>query len=714
MKTIFRLLSVLLASGGAAQAAGTGAPAAPAVQVRIEKVNYPVRQVPPAAKYPYLKTNPNLAGKTSYTTEAVVLENEYIRAVVLPEFGARLPRVTFKGPARDLFWVNDVLEDGLPWSMGGIRWSFPFYEHGRHMDEGAGCRIVRLPDGSVTVAMDMRFSQYAGEVQRYGRFSDLRQASYVTLRPASALVEYTARIDSRIPLRHGFRLWNVAHFARQADAHVLFPAGSVTDHGAPALLSWPTWDEADHSRLGSWGASCFAVDQQGDWAGVYYPDADANHLILKPRYTAPGTKLQASALKADGEAGRGDKMIEIWNGSNPLFEHPGNFLQPFGAYILPLRLGMAAGIGRIDWASDALAVSYEPRDEGARIRIVSFQVRPGCSAMARTKAETVRAEGSIRPDRPLLVELAKRSEPVLLTVVQGDEELAEVSLPWRPQAAPPQAFQDLTREMKPWGPLAMELSDWPREHAPNLADAAKTLTQDLAANKPDQALHAACVILRTEAPGSPRWQAVRGLLEGVAARQPRSRQAACLLGMMMVLEAGGRCTPEAARCLARAEKLPAAQYLLALEAIAASGPVRALALLRKASEAVAPLAIGTGDDALPGNERLHPAAVAGGEWPALLHAALAIGQNRPDAAAATLEQLLAADPARPEALALLAEAWSKLQQPGKAAEAAAEAERLFSRNDQARRDYEALLREAREGIWSGIPRPQAPPAVQQP
>jgi len=71
-----------------------------------------------------------------------------------------------------------------------------------------------------------------------------------------------------------------------------------------------------------------------------------------------------------------------------------------------------------------------------------------------------------------------------------------------------------------------------------------------------------------------------------------------------------------------------------------------------------------------------------------------------------LEQLLHADPARPEAVALLADVYrKKMSQPGKVVEAQADAERLFQHNEQARRDYEALLREAREGIWSGIPRP---------
>jgi tetratricopeptide (TPR) repeat protein len=670
------------------------------VQVRVEKVSYLVRPAP--AESSGQKTNPNLAGKASYTTDAIILENEYVKAVVLPEFGARLPRVTFKGPggpSRDLFQVSDALQDAPPWSMGGMEFSFPYCEYGRHMDEGAGWRIVTSGDGSVTVAMDMRFSQYAGEVQRYGRFSSLRQAVSVTLRPGTSALEYVSRIDNRLPVRHGFRLWSVASLPREAGAHVLMPAAAVTDNGATALRTWPTWDDTDHGILDSWSTSSFAVDKQGDWAGVYYPGADANHLVLAPRYTAMGTRLYVPGNASD-------KKIEIWNGSNPLFEHPGHFLQPLGTYVMPLRLAMVTGIGRIDWVGDAVAVSYEPGKTGARIRIASFQVLPNCTVMARTKAETVRIMGTIRPNQPLELQLEKRAEPVLLTVVQGeDAELAEVSLPWRPQPAAPDTFKALQREVRPWGPLSMELSDWPHDREANLGDAAKALTEGLTPAKPDTVLQAAAVVLRTEAPGSPRWQAVRGFLDGLTSRNAKNPHAEALLGMMLLAETGGRPSSESGRRLAKAEKLPGAAYLLALDAIAAKNTVRANALLRKAGEAAPIIAMGDGSDALPGGDRLHPAALAGGEWPAMLRAALALEQNQPATAKVLMEQLLAFDPARPEALALLAEAFQKLQQTDKAMTARTDAERLFQRNEQARRDYEALLREARDGVWSGIPRP---------
>jgi tetratricopeptide (TPR) repeat protein len=417
--------------------------------------------------------------------------------------------------------------------------------------------------------------------------------------------------------------------------------------------------------------------------------------------------------RPDAAPGRGDAMIEIWNGSNPVFEHAGHFLPPFGTYFLPLKLTMVCGIGRIDWANDAVAVAYEPHDSGATIRVVGFQARPQCTAMARTKAETVRTQGTLRPDRPLVLELSKRAEPVLLTVVQGqDEDLAEISLPWKPQPTVPETFQTLQGEMKPWTPVCMELSDWPREHAPNLAEAAKALASALPAEgqAPTTAgvsalVQAARVVMRAEAPGSPQWKAVRRALEVAVFRGTKNRHAEALLGMMMAMENGGKVSPEATKHLAQAGKLAGARYLLAMEAIAAGNLVRAETLLKQAAAEAPPVAMGLGVDAVDGNDRLHPAALVGGQWPTMIGALLALAMERPASAITTLEQLTGLDPARPEAFAILADAYAKARQPDKAALARTEAEQLFRRNDQARRDYEALLREAREGVWAGIPRP---------
>jgi hypothetical protein len=654
------------------------------VQARVEKAYYAVGSA---------------TAKESRATDAIVLENEYIKAIILPEFAARLPRVTFKQTGRDLFCVNDVVGSETS-PMGGARFALPPYDRAA-ADSAAGWRIARLIDGGATVAMDMRFTQYTGP-RAAGQFSTLRQAVFVTLRPGTSVLEYTARLDNRLPLAHGFRLWGVAAFPRVSGAALLMPVSSVTDAEATTQQPWPL--RGDAAQL-----DVFGVEPQGDWFGVYYPQGDANHLVLRPRYTAPGTRLYArrQAAASDAEASPAGDRLECWVGSNPTVAHPGHFLPPFGTYTLPLRLALVTGIGRIQWTNDNVAISYEVRGEGVRIGVATFQDRPVCTLEAQAGTEVVKAEGPLVPGRPLFVEFAKRPESVAVSVVQGkDEELATVTLPWRPAPTSPESFQAIAAEMKPWGPVAMELADWTpgRHNLPNLAEAAAALTNGLSSDKPAQVLQAARVIMRAEPPGSERWRLVRNALDTAVARGSKNRHAAEYLGMMMAMETSGRMPPEAVKYLSTVPKMPGAQYLLALDAVAAN-PARAITLWQECVATAPPVAMGLGDDDLEGNNRLHPASTIGGEWPTLLAAAQAIELKRLPTAIPALERLLLYDPGRPEALALLGEAYTKADQPTKAYDFRADAERLFQRNEQARRDFEALLLEARQGIWPGIPRP---------
>jgi tetratricopeptide (TPR) repeat protein len=403
-------------------------------------------------------------------------------------------------------------------------------------------------------------------------------------------------------------------------------------------------------------------------------------------------------------------MIEIGTGSNMLFDHPGHYLPPFGTYVMPLRLAMVTGIGRVDWANESVALSYDAPDKDgpATIRVVGFQVRGPVTVMARGRAETAKVTGVLRPETPLVLRLARRAEPVLVNIVEGESaDLAEVSLPWKPAPTGGGAFRALQNQVQAKDWLAAELADWPREGAVTLAEAGPMLAKNLSAARIDPALQAARVLLRTEVPPSSRWQAIRDILEVAARSQPENRYIQRYLAMMMTVENGGRPGGPAADHASKAGNFPGARYLVALAAIGSKNLAGALPHLRACGAVGPDVAMGLGSAGIEGNDRVHPAATMEAQWPTLTAVAVLMALQRPKGAIDLLEPMLAADPARPEAMALLADAYAKAGEAAKAQKAAADAKGLFQMNDQAQKDYQRLLREAQEGLWSPPPRPDA-------
>jgi hypothetical protein len=324
----------------------------PAVQVRVEDRTYPVQANAKSKWPPVLKPQ----GRDTYTTPAVVMENEYLRAAILPEFAGRLVEVIFKPKSADLFWRNDKLLDRGPGRMGGGQWSFPFWEHCRHFDEACGYAIVRHADGAATVAMDMRLDDYLKkeETARYGRATNLRLVQTVRLEPDRAVLDWSARVDNPLPIRYGFKLWWLLRQDAKAGVGVIMPAAAVGGHGAPQLHAW---DRNAAIRFGLQD-SLFAVGMKHDFAGWYLPEHDLNSLRLQDHRIAPGAKQVLYQPNPGG-------YIEMWGGNCEIFEECGRILPAFGAYENNLTLLPALGIGKADYANRHAAASCRRRDDGA-------------------------------------------------------------------------------------------------------------------------------------------------------------------------------------------------------------------------------------------------------------------------------------------------------------------------------------------------------------
>jgi hypothetical protein len=342
--------------------------AADAVTVKIEPMTFPMsvaeKEVRRGSNDDGTGFYPRGAMRTeNRTVDVVKLNNGLVEAWVVPAWGARLIRAIDLKTKVDYFWWTPAGKSHLGWDApGGVKPSYPFFEHGTHMEQPASYRVVANPDGSRTVAMDLRFTQYTQprESARYGRFGDEPLNVMVTVEPGSALVKWRQRKENLSPMPRAERMWNDSLFpierpmkadgkGEDRDAMMqrnrfIYPVRYAADHGPTTLHSSPHW-----SNLSNWDVSHFAVDAPYHFVGVFHVPTSISRLRLNDEQ-GPAAKLY-SAFWCD--------FAEHWGGVGYVFERPGRLLPAWQPVEFTHRYWTAQGIGEVSFANDDAAVHVD-------------------------------------------------------------------------------------------------------------------------------------------------------------------------------------------------------------------------------------------------------------------------------------------------------------------------------------------------------------------
>lgn len=236
--------------------------------------------------------------------QAVHLENEYVRLVVLPELGGRIHVGYDKTTDYDFFYRNNVIKPALvglagPWISGGVEFNWP--QHHRPATYlPVETLIEQDDDGSVTVWC-----------HDHDPFTRMSAQHGVRLRPGSSVVELVVRLHNRTSERQTFLWWaNVAARVHD-DYQSFFPEDVryVADHARRALTAFPAADRpyynVDYPSLAAEqpGAdridfyrnipaptSYMIVDSQQDFFGGYDHAAGAGFVHWAERRVSPGKK----------------------------------------------------------------------------------------------------------------------------------------------------------------------------------------------------------------------------------------------------------------------------------------------------------------------------------------------------------------------------------------------------------------------------------------
>lgn len=327
--------------------------------------------------YPYPVIESISNEKTDHEWNAVFIENEYIKVMVLPELGGRVQMAYDKIKKRHFVYYNHVIKPALvglagPWISGGIEFNWPQH-HRPSTYMPVDCTIEENADGSVTV--------WVSEMERM--FHQKGMAGF-TLRPGCAYLEIKGVLYNRTDVPQTFLWWANPAVAVNDHYRSVFPPdiNAVFDHGKRAVSSFPiatgTYYKMDYSAgvdIANYKnifvpTSYMGVNSKYDFEGGYEFDTQAGMLHVASHHVSPGKKQWTWG---NGDFGRAwdrcltdddgpyiELMAGVYTENQPDF----TWLMPyeekeFTQYFLPYR-----DLGVVKNASKDLLMNIEQTEEG--------------------------------------------------------------------------------------------------------------------------------------------------------------------------------------------------------------------------------------------------------------------------------------------------------------------------------------------------------------
>jgi tetratricopeptide (TPR) repeat protein len=393
---------------------------------------------------------------------ALHIENEFLRLMVMPEIGGRIHVGLDKRTGYDFFYRQNVIKPALvglagPWISGGVEFNWPQH-HRPSTFMPVETSIERDPDGSVTI--------WCSDHDPMARMKGMHG---ICLRPGKAVVELRVRLYNRTQQTQTFLWW--ANVATRVHEHYrsFFPQDVrfAADHAKRAITEYPLSqsvyygiDYAERASKGvpqeempyqflpdgsyppndlSWYSnipvptSYMIVGSRGDFFGGYDYAAEAGTVAYANHHISPGKKQwtwgnhnfgyawDRNLTDADGPYV--ELMSGVYTDNQPDF----SFLAPgetktFSQFWYPI-----SEIGVPDLANLDAALRVE-RDQGRiLIHLQSTRALPGsCVRLFAGEREIGSWQGDLDPSQPLHQSFEQRpssGEPFALTLEQDGNML---------------------------------------------------------------------------------------------------------------------------------------------------------------------------------------------------------------------------------------------------------------------------------------------------
>lgn len=367
--------------------------------------------------YPYTLLDDLTGIRADKSYNASIIENRFLRVIVLPELGGHLYSAYDKTIGREVFYRNNVVKPGLvslrgAWVSGGVEFNFP-KGHTVTTVSPIDHTIQDNPDGSVTV--------WIGDLEKVSRMS---WSVAITLYPDSSLIETKVRLYNRTAVSNRYYFWANAAVPATQRMRFVYPMKQA-NRGS---LNFPIHDGVDQSWYVNHphAIDLFATDAKDDFFGCYDHDADAGVVHVANWHEDYGKKFFTWGSADDGLIWAGilsdndGPYCEIQSGR---FEDQGvhKMIEPHAVeswteYWWPLKK-----MDGFVWANKEAALNLELKPETIKIGANASANLSDASLILKSDGKVIHSENiEISPDQSFLKEIPVSTtgmESVILSLV---------------------------------------------------------------------------------------------------------------------------------------------------------------------------------------------------------------------------------------------------------------------------------------------------------
>lgn len=336
--------------------------------------------------YPYPVVEKIHDEKKEKRYQAVYLENEYLKVMVLPELGGRIQRAYDKTNDYDFVYYNHVIKPALvgltgPWISGGIEFNWP--QHHRPTTYMPIDYIIsENQDGSKTLLLHDVDKMYG-----------TKEITKITLYPGKAYIEIKAQLYNRTNVPQTFLWWANPAVPVNDNTQSVFPPDvhAVMDHGKRDVSEFPIAKGIYYKHDYSQGVdisryknipvptSYMAEKSEYDFVGGYDYGAKAGILHVADHHISPGKKQWTWGCGDFGQAwdenltDNDGPYIELMTGVYTDNQPDFTWLKPFEEktftqYFMPYK-----AVGQVKNASINAAVNMEIEEGKAKICVYATE-----------------------------------------------------------------------------------------------------------------------------------------------------------------------------------------------------------------------------------------------------------------------------------------------------------------------------------------------------